>query len=210
MRGLRRPDERAHHPTPDLARQHLGVQPRIGEEGLGVLELIDAGRFDRRLFEPHRAQLAEELFLGQGSGHTPHPELHALTHLGRDLPADHDVAHGEAPPRLQHPERFGEDLRLVGGKVDDTVGDDHVHRVVGEGDRLDVPLEELDVGGAGLERIGTREGEHLVRHVEAVCLAGGPHAVRGEQHVDPATGAEVEHHFTLVQFGERGRIAAPE
>lgn len=60
-------------------------------------------------------------------------------------------------------------IRLVpgGGEVDDAVGDDHVHRLVRQGDVLDRPERELDVLDAcpGLAPPG--ELGHLGRHAEA-------------------------------------------
>ena len=43
---------------------------------------------------------------------------------------------------------------------------------VGQRDLLDVALEELDVLDAGRGRVGAREREHLVGHVEPDRLAG--------------------------------------
>ena len=77
-------------------------------------------------------------------------------------------------------------------------------------DRLDVALEELDVGRAGLGRVALGEREHLVGHVEAERAAGRADALRGEQDVDPAAGAEVEDALALVQVGDGDRVAAAE
>ena len=54
------------------------------------------------------------------------------------------------------------------------------------------------------------EREHLVGHVEAVRDAGRPDAPGGEDDVDAAAGAEIEHDFALVQIGHRCRVAAAE
>ena len=52
--------------------------------------------------------------------------------------------------------------------------------------------------------------EHLVGHVEAERAPGRTNALGGQQHVDPAAGAEVEHPLALVEVGDRRRIAAAE
>ena len=44
----------------------------------------------------------------------------------------------------------------------------------------------------------------------AVGGAGRADALRGEDHVDAAARAEVEHRLALVQVGDRGRVAAAE
>ena len=144
------------------------------------------------------------------AGDAADPELHARPDLGRHLAPDHDVGHREPAARLEHPERFGDHLPLVGREVDDAVGDDHVHRVVGERDGLDLALEELDVLDAGLALVLAGQGQHLVGHVEAVRLAGGADPPGREQHVDAAAGAQVEHHLALVQLGQRRGVAAAQ
>jgi hypothetical protein len=51
---------------------------------------------------------------------------------------------------------FGDYLGLVGGEVDDAVGDHHVHVLLRQRDLLDVALEELHVfyPGLGLVLLG--------------------------------------------------------
>ena len=63
----------------------------------------------------------------------------------RHLAAHDDVGDGEAAARLEHAEGLAQHAVLVGREVDDAVGDDDVHRVVGQRDVLDLALEELDV-----------------------------------------------------------------
>ena len=82
------------------------------------------------------------------------------------------------PPGLQHPKRFAQNAILVGREIDDAVGDDHVHGLVGQGNALDFALEELDVLDARFALVLARQRQHLVGHVEAVGLAGGADAPR--------------------------------
>ena len=72
------------------------------------------------------------------------------------------------------------------------------------------PLRNSTFSSAGLALVLARERQHLVGHVEPVRLAGRADPPGGEQHVDAAAGAQVEHHLTLAQLGERRRIAAPQ
>jgi hypothetical protein len=55
-----------------------------------------------------------------------------------------------------------------------------------------------------------RQLEHLVRHVEAVSRAARADTAGREQHVDAAARPEVEDPLSLVELGDRGRVAAPE
>ena len=80
----------------------------------------------------------------------------------------------------------------------------------GQRDLLDVAAEPLDVGDAGLGLVAAGEVEHLVGHVQPVGQAGRADAAGGEQHVDPAAGAEVKHGLAVVQLGDRDRVAAAQ
>ena len=98
---------------------------------------------------------------------------------------DH-VADGEAASRARTRAASRKHRRLVAREVDHAVGDDHVDGVVGQRDVLDRSLQELDVVDPGLALVVTGQLEHLVRHVEPVCLARGADAPGGEEHVDAA------------------------
>ncbi len=75
---------------------------------------------------------------------------------------------------------------------------------------LDLALQELDVRQSALRAVLLGQRQHLVGHVEAVGLAGRPDALRRQQHVDAAAGAEIEHDLARLQLGERGRVAAAQ
>ena len=72
------------------------------------------------------------------------------------------------------------------------------------------PLRNSTFSTPASPLVRARELEHLVGHVQAVRLAGRADPAGGEQHVDAAAGAEVEHGLALVQVGDRGRVAAAE
>ena len=80
----------------------------------------------------------------------------------------------------------------------------------GQRQRLDVALEELDVGDAGLGGIPLGEGEHLVGHVDAERATGRPDPLGRQQDVDAAARAEVEDPLAGMEVGHRGRVAAAE
>ena len=79
---------------------------------------------------------------------------------------------------------------------------------------LDFPQPELDVVQPGALAIGRdvlpRLGQHLRRHVHADGPAGRPHFAAGNEHVEPAARAQVQHHFAGLERGERVGIAARE
>ena len=73
-----------------------------------------------------------------------------------------------------------------------------------------VPLRNSTFSTPASRWLRAGQLEHLVGHVEAVGLAGRADPAGGEQDVDPAARAEVEHGLALVQLGDRGRVAAAE
>ena len=99
---------------------------------------------------------------------------------------------------------------LVGREVDDAVRDHDVDALGRQRHVLDLAAQEVDVGGSRLGLVALGEREHLLRHVEPVDDARGADAARGEQHVDAAARAEVEHRLSLPQLGDGGGVAAPE
>src|SRR5439155_21171849 len=54
------------------------------------------------------------------------------------------------------------------------------------------------------------QGEHLVRHIESIRLAGWADALGREQNVDTATGTQVEDRFAFVELCDSGRIATSQ
>ena len=75
---------------------------------------------------------------------------------------------------------------------------------------LEVALDELDVLDAGRGRVGARELEHLVGHVEADRAAARRDAAGADQHVGAGARAEVEHDVAVAQVGDGGRHAAAQ
>ena len=71
-------------------------------------------------------------------------------------------------------------------------------------------LEELDVLDSGFSFVPFGELEHLIGHVKAIGEPGRADPARGEQHVDAATAAEVQHGLARFERGEGGGIAAAE
>ena len=121
---------------------------------------------------------------------------------------DDDVGDRHPAPWAQHPERLAQHARLVGRQVHDAVGEDHIHRGVGQRQLLDVALAELHVRHAEPGRVAARQLQHLVRHVHAVDEARGSHALGGQEHVDPAAGAQVHDHLAGPQRRDGRRVAA--
>ena len=80
----------------------------------------------------------------------------------------------------------------------------------GSGTSSITPLRKIRVRRACSGCVVAGEREHLVRHVEPEHAAGRADALRREDDVDAAAGAEVEHGLAFVQLRHRGRVAAAE
>ena len=80
----------------------------------------------------------------------------------------------------------------------------------GQRQRLDVALQELDVGRAGLGGVRLGESQHLVGHVDPERATGRPDPLGGEEDVDAAARAEVEDALAGMEVGDGGRVAAAE
>ena len=115
------------------------------------------------------------------------------------LAAHHHIGDREPAARLQHAKGFAQHAILVGGEIDHAVRDDHIDRVVGQGNVLDFALQKLDILHARLPLVFARQRQHLVGHVQPIGFARGTDALGGEQHVDAASGAQIEHHLAGLE-----------
>ena len=133
-----------------------------------------------------------------------------MAHGIGNFSANHDIGNGKTAAGLQHAKRLAQDAVLVGGEVDDAVGDDDVDGVVRKRDILDLAFEELDVVSGHLALIFPRERQHLIRHVEPVGLACRAHPASRKKDIDSTTGPEIEHVLSRLEFGQCGRVAAAQ
>jgi hypothetical protein len=173
-----------------------------------VGDLVGEGHLD--LLKADGGQTLLVLVLGERAGDAAHVAAALGTVIRGEAILGDDVADADPAAWLKDAVDLGEHGRLVDRQVDHAVGDHHVDRGGGQGDLLDVALEEGDVAGAGLVSVAAGEGEHLLGHVQPVGMAGGTDPLGGQQHVDAATGAEVQHHLALAEVGDGGGIAATQ
>jgi hypothetical protein len=122
---------------------------------------------------------------------------------------DH-VGDADTPTWRKHSVHLGQHRGLVDGQIDHTVRDDHIDCAVGQWHLLDGALEEFHVRRTGLGRVRPSKGKHLVGHVHPIGNASLAHPTGREQHIDPASGTEIEHPFAGTQLGYRQRIPAAQ
>src|SRR5439155_27004316 len=120
--GLARSDNRAVHPVSNLV-----------------------GKDHRCVDEPRAVESVFVLSLAERSGYATHSASPRLAVVLAQSVVRYDITDADASSRPQQPEYLGQHRRLVGRQVDYAVRDDHVDALVGQGDLLDVALEELDV-----------------------------------------------------------------
>src|SRR5262249_1333720 len=175
------------------------------QAGCGV-----TGERDGDRGEPGGLQQVAVLGLGEGAVEAADLLFGAGALGGVGAFAGDDVADAQPAAGPQHPERLGQDAGRVGGQVDDTVGDDHVHVPGGQRDVLDVAVQEPGVGDAGGDGVGPGEGEHVGAGVQAVGGAAGGNPAGGQQHVQAAAGAEGQDGLPGMEGGGRDRVAAAQ
>ena len=160
--------------------------------------------------EPGRLQQVAVLRLGQGAADAADPLfcLGPLTWV--DAFVGGNVADAQSAAGAQNPERLGEDACLIGGQVDDAVGDDHVDLLVGQRDVLDMAVQEAGVGDSRLRCASTGEGEHVGAGVQAVGGADGADSAGGEQDVQAAAGTEIQDSLARLEDGHRQGITAAQ
>ncbi len=115
------------------------------------------GLDDLDIDEPSVVEKGRVLLGGQRPGNAAGPACHVLFGSVVHVGVGDDVAHGKPAVRAQDAGRLADDGRLVGGQVDDAVGDDDVDRRVGEGDVLDLAREGVGLAEARIRRPSLEE-----------------------------------------------------
>ena len=114
---LRSPCEDAHAPRVELLGVRLVLAPREHVHFVRHHHVDEAGQL----------QDCPPLCLQQSTGNSAAPQFDVVLGLLGDRLVDQDVAHLDAPARLQHPRHLPEHGRLVRAEVDHAVADHHVH-----------------------------------------------------------------------------------
>src|SRR5438874_12416915 len=99
----------------------------------------------RHVTETGLRENRDELSLRESAGNSTRPEIDILADRLRQLIRHHDIRVEEPAAGLEHAEDLAEGDRLVGGEVQDAVGDDHVGARVLERQRHRVAKADFDV-----------------------------------------------------------------
>src|SRR5207244_2678756 len=100
------------------------------------------GHLDLGLLEAGLHQVLAIRIDGDRPGDAAGPGIESPLYLGGELPELDHVGDREPAAWLEHPERLADHGALVLREIDDTVGDDHVDRGIGQRHLLDGALEE--------------------------------------------------------------------
>src|SRR6266446_4960042 len=199
-RGLSGANKSADEFAVDERGDFFDVEAGGSEKFAGLFDFVNARGLDVHGFEASSIKLVSVFVLLEGAGDTADPELHALTNGSRHFTANDDVGNGEAAAGLQDAEGFAEDAILIAGKIDDAIGDDDVHGVVGKRNVFNRALQELNIFDAGFFLIFAGEGEHFVGHVQTIGFASGADTFCGEDDVNAAARAEIEDDFAGLEL----------
>src|ERR1051325_89104 len=190
-RGLHCAHEGADEFAVDLRAARFGIEAGGFEEFAGFFDSISASRLHVNGFKACASQLFAILIFFGCASDAAGPQFHALTNIGRNFTANHDIGDSETPARLENSEGLGKDAVLVARKIDDTIRDNDVDGVIRQRNVFNGALQKLDVRDAGLFLILPGQGQHFVGHVQAISFARGPDAFGGKDDVTPAAGAKV-------------------
>ncbi len=132
--------------------------------------------------------------------------------MRRQLAVEHDVAHHHPPAGPEHAGHLAEHLLLVRAQVDHAVADHYIDAGVIEGQILNLPFAELDIGKPvhAFEDPGVLpcQFQHFRRHVDTNGTSRRPHRPCGEEHVAPGAAAQVEHLLARLKQGIVRRVPA--
>ena len=122
----------------------------------------------------------------------------------------HHVGDTDPPAGDQDAKHLREHGGLVGRQVDHAVGDHHIHRRIRQRQGLDLALEELHVRCTCLGGIGASQSQHVIGHVHPIGEPGRADPPCGQQDVDAAAGAQVQHPLALMQIRDSQRVTAAQ
>jgi len=193
----------------------LGKQPvekLDGEERIEFQALFADRIFaqDVRVGKAGVLGFANQSSLREGTGQSARERGFAVQHGARQLPVDDRIGEDQPPAGLEHAIQFAKGLPLFGGKVEDAMGDDHVHAGIGQGNVFHPAFAKLNVGQAEGFLIGPSACQHLRRHIQTDGDSCGSDLVGGKKGVNPRAAAHVQHVFARLQIRVTNRIAQPQ
>src|ERR1019366_5210934 len=147
--GLDGPNESTHELAVHLRRHRVHIDAFRREKLTRIFCAVDTRRLNVDLLKTCSGEFAAIFVISERPRHTPDPQKHALADFWRDCASGNDIGNRNAPPRLQHPEGLSQYAVFVRRKVDHTIRDNHVDRVVRQWDMLDLALQELDILSTG-------------------------------------------------------------
>src|SRR3990170_7643657 len=162
------------------------------------------------LQEPCGRNRFEVLVLRHRPGDAADVGRHGLLHRFRKRLRQDQIGNHQPAARLEHTERLIEYPSFLRGEVDDAIGDDDVHRPVGDGEVLDLAKAEFHVLVPTPTGVLPRLLEHLGSHVHADHPSFRADFPRCKKAVEPRPRPEIEDRLSLFQGSERRRVAAPE
>jgi len=139
------PYEGTHDLAVNLWSNRVYVDVLACEKLAGIVDVVNAGRFESDLVETSGRQLAPIVVLFQRSSNTANPKQKAPAYLRHHLATRDDIGDREATSRFEYPERFSQNRVLVSREIDDAIRDDDINGFVRQRDVFNLAPQELDV-----------------------------------------------------------------
>ena len=114
------------------------------------------------------------------------------------------------PTGFQHSERFAEHLRLIRGKVDDAVGNDHVHAGVSQRQVFNLAHAKLDVDVDAFLGCAPGHEEHVAGHIHTDYRARCANCRRHNETIETGSASQIENDVAGLKFGRGNRVATAE
>ena len=162
------------------------------------------------LAEASHLDQVEVFFFGQGAGDTAAPVAARGEQVREEGDVGDDVTDLQTTTGTKQAISFVEDPAFVGSQINHTVGDDHVHAGAVDRQGICLTLTELDIGQAGGNRGAAGTSEHGGGHVDADDFALRADLARGDEGIQTATTADIDHDLTGLQGSKGGGVAAAE
>ena len=143
--GLGRSNKGTDELALDLSCQIIDIEAAIRQKGSRIIDIVNPRGFDIDVVKTGLGELLQIILLAQSPGYTTRPKLQTSLDFGRYVAPDHHIKDSKATARFENTKSFFEYTVLITGKVDDAVGDNEIHRLLGKRDVFDFAFKKLDI-----------------------------------------------------------------
>mmetsp|Transcript_61052 Transcript_61052/g.196700 ORF Transcript_61052/g.196700 Transcript_61052/m.196700 type:complete len:373 (-) Transcript_61052:341-1459(-) len=200
-----------------LARRLYRCDVRAGDVVLGAAArhpaLDDVGgvllQVNLDVSEASKGQHLPDLILSGGARNSASVALDGLQPLG-DLTGAEHIRDGDTAAGHQDPVHLAVDLLLLGGEVDDAVGDHAIRNPVAHWQVLDLAEAEGDVRDPIFDGSSPCLGQHLWRHIHTQDMPTRADLTGSDEAIHACAAAQVHDHLPRLQLGRNEWVPAAQ